>query len=44
MNIRFFAIGLANLWRAEILASASSTTERVAFSLVPMNSKKLAGV
>jgi hypothetical protein len=38
MNIGFFAIGLANLSRAEILAFAITTTERVAFSLVPMNS------
>ena len=44
MNIGFFAIGLANLSRAGILASATTTTQRVAFPLVPMNSKKLAGV
>ena len=32
MNIGFFAIGLANLSRAEILAAAATTAERVGFS------------
>ena len=32
MNIGFFAIGLANLSRAEILTAAATTAERVGFS------------
>jgi hypothetical protein len=32
MNIGFFAIGLANLSRPEILAAAATTAERVGFS------------